>query len=112
MENRRLFLFLLSTMTFLWLWSNFLAPPPEPLDGEGDSVADVAETQPDQVAADQAGGELTAAPAAPVAATDAGAPAAGQAPAAAADSPAAPTLKFPEYEAATQLLGSLQADSG
>jgi len=112
MENRRLFLFLLSTMTFLWLWSNFLAPPPEPQDGEGDSVADVAETQPGQAAADQAGGELTAATAAPAVATEAGAPAAGQTLAAAADSPAAPTLKFPEYEAATQLLGSLQADSG
>lgn len=107
MENRRLFLFLLSTMTFLWLWSNFLAPPPEPQDGSGDSAAEVSADP-----ADQSGGELTASAADSPAAPDAGVSAAGQAAAAEPAAAAAAALKFPEYEAATQLLGSLQSDSG
>jgi len=117
MENRRLFLFLLSTMTFLWLWSNFLAPPqPEPDAQDGDAAL-IAEDNPGaDLSGDQSAGQLTAA--GDAAADPPGAGAAGSAvtaqPPVDPVNPAAgaPTLNFPDYEATAPLLGSLQADSG
>ena len=105
MENRRLFLFLLSTMTFLWLWSNFLAPPPpEPDAQDGDAAVIAGDNPGADLSGGQTAGELTAGAEAAVTAQPSADPAN---PAA-----AAPTLTFPDYEAASPLLGSLQADSG
>lgn len=101
MENRRLFIFLLSTMTFLWMWSSFLAPkPPEP---------EVTEAAASENPAEQAS-ELTAAAATP---EDAATPdAAAQPIPADVAAPGAPAVQIPEYERTSVTLGSLQADSG
>ncbi len=102
MENRRLFIFLLSTMTFLWLWSSYLAPPPPEPDAAAEATADES-TGSDAAVAGTANGEDAAS-------------VAGETPtkAAAADQTASqpPAIQIPQYESRTITLGSLQSDSG
>ncbi len=84
MENRRLFLFLLYSMTFLWLWSSFLEPPPQdPLAAAPDVSADANSA----AAADNESG------------TD-------------ENSAAARPLEFAEHPQTTVSLGSSSPDSG
>ena len=107
MENRRLFIFLLSTMTFLWIWSSYLAPkPPEPEAATEDVAQEQSSAQPGEAKA----GELTAGDgqvAETPEAQDVAAP--GQSAAAASE---VPTVQVPEYERTSVTLGSLQGDSG
>ena len=114
MENRRLFIFLLSTMTFLWLWTNFVAPPVEPPADEAAAVADAKNPATEQASEDVPSAADTTAAAAPdpqPSAASAGEQAAGQ-PAATAAAAEPQTLQFPDYQESSPVLGSLEADSG
>ena len=114
MENRRLFIFLLSTMTFLWLWTNFVAPPVEPPADEAAAVADAQNPATEQASEDVPSAADTTAAAAPdpqPSAASAGEQAAGQ-PAATAAAAEPQTLQFPDYQESAPVLGSLEADSG
>ncbi len=114
MENRRLFIFLLSTMTFLWLWTNFVAPPTEPPADEAAVAADAQNPVTEGASEDvpsAADATAVAAPDMQSPAAPAGEQAAGQ-PAATAASAESQTLQFPDYQESAPVLGSLEADSG
>ena len=108
MENRRLFIFLLSTMTFLWIWSSYLAPkPPEP----EVATEDVAQEQASAEAGELKAGELSASGLQPGETPKAQGTEAASVQSAAA-TPEVPAVQIPEYERTSVTLGSLQAESG